>query len=497
MGSATSDPDISLLKKPTIAIDGIFFQLYKTGIARVWHSLLQEWAQCNFAHHLLVLDRNEAVPKVPNIRYRWFPAYAYENREHDRQLLQQICDEEGVDLFISTYFTAPESTPSVFMAHDMIPEALGAALEVPEWQEKHHCIQQAAAYIAVSQNTAKDLVRFFPAIAPDSITVANPGVASHFSPASHEAIQQFKVKYGISKPYFLLTAVNKNYKNNILFFAAFSQLASRQGFEIVCIGGDNSLNPELRQFTGGCVVHLLSLSDEELVIAYSGAIALVYPSLYEGFGLPVLEAMACGCPVITCPNASLPEVGGEAVLYVRDNDVMGMADALCEVQKPSLRKALIDAGLARSQQFSWRHMAEQVQTALVNATLLSLPLRQMNLIAFPNWQQSEADLIHDLESTLQFALKHPDRGQMTLLIYTKNEVSEAASLTLSDITMNLLMAEELGEDDLPEISLVSELGEIQWQALLPRIHGRVALKHEDKRAIAQVGAETLPERSLY
>ncbi|WP_421654461.1 glycosyltransferase family 4 protein [Leptothermofonsia sp. ETS-13] len=502
-GILTLDPntDLPTMNRinppPIIMIDGIFFQLHKTGIARVWQSLLQEWSSQEVAQHLLVLDRNGTAPRLPNIRYLPFPPYVYENLDEDREMLQQVCDQEGASLFISTYFTVPLSTPSVLMVHDMIPEALGADLAVPEWQEKHYCIKQASAYITISHNTARDLVRFFPEIASRPITVAHPGVSpSLFFPAALEEICRFKTRYGISKPYFLLSAVNKNYKNNRLFFVAFAQLCSRHGFEIVCTGSDAILNPEFRAATAGCVVHLLSLTDEELRAAYSGAVALVYPSLYEGFGLPVLEAMACGCPVITCPNASLPEVAGEAALYVSAQDIDGMANALCEVQKPSVRQGLVVAGLERSQFFSWSTMAAIVQLALVEATLLPLQLRAINLIVFPDWQQPETILLRNLEIAIRTVLTYPDREQLTLLVYAGNVNSETANLALSEVTLNLLMTAELEGETLPEVSLVPVLSEMQWKVLLPRIQARLELEHEDEGAIAQVGADRLERRSL-
>jgi glycosyltransferase involved in cell wall biosynthesis len=317
---------------PKILIDGVFFQLYRTGIARVWKSLLEEWAQSGFAKHIVVIDRAGTAPKISGIWYRNVPPYDYDSTDADREMLQQVCDEEGADLFISTYYTTPLSTPSVFMAYDMIPEVVGANFNEPMWKEKHHAIRHASAYIAISENTARDLAKFFPEIASKPVTVAKCGVQSLFSPASQEDIKGFKNKYGISKPYFITVGGGADYKNSILFFKAFGQLASKQGFEIVCTGSGVLLEGELRNYTLGTVVHKLQLDDEELRLAYAGAVALVYPSKYEGFGLPVLEAIACGCPVITCPNSSLPEVAGEAALYVNDRDVEGLADALCEVQ---------------------------------------------------------------------------------------------------------------------------------------------------------------------
>jgi len=294
---------------PIILIDGVFFQLYKTGIARVWKSLLEQWAKTEFGAHLLVLDRNNTAPKIDGLRYRTIRAYDYNDTDRDRQLLQQICDEEQAELFISSYYTTPLTTPSVFMAYDMIPEVLGGDLNQPMWREKHRGINHASAFIAISHNTAKDLRQHFPQIPPAAITVAHCGVDPRFSPASPQDIANFKFKYGLQKPYFLLGALG-GYKNSALFLRGFAQLVTRTGLDIVATGVIPQLPPEWRELTAGCGFHGLQLTDEELKVAYSGAIALVYPSQYEGFGMPIIEAMACGCPVITCPNASIPEVAG-------------------------------------------------------------------------------------------------------------------------------------------------------------------------------------------
>lgn len=105
---------------------------------------------------------------------------------------------------------------------------------------------------------------------------------------------------------------------------------------------------------------MLILNDEELQCAYSGALALSYPSRYEGFGLPVLEGMACSCPVITTRASSLPEVGGDAVIYVDPDSVDEMHQALLDVQNASTRADLIARGLRQAENFSWSRMAREV-----------------------------------------------------------------------------------------------------------------------------------------
>jgi len=470
-----------------IVIDGVFFQLYQTGIARVWQSLLSEWAANGFAKHIVVLDRAGTAPKINGVWYREIPAYDYNNIPADREMLQQVCDEEGADLFISTYYTIPVSTPSAFMAYDMIPEIMGWEPDHPYWKGKHDAIKYASAYIAISENTARDLVRVFPEIPLQSIDIAYCGVAATFYPASLTDINRLKTKYGIAKPYFILVGTDgyQKYKNKILFFQGFAQLATGQAFDIVCTGGGGFLADNLRAYTSGSTVYMLQLDDQELRSAYSGAVALVYPSKYEGFGLPVLEALACGCPVITCPNASIPEVAGQAALYVNDNDVDGLANALCEVQKPNVRKSLIAAGLEQAKKFSWSNMATKVSSALINTTLLPLKLKGINLIIFPDWSQPEETLELELARVLRAIAIHPDKSQIALLVdITDISNEEDANLILSSVTMNFLMQEDLDVTEGPEISLFRNLGDSQWAALLPLVQARIILDQENEQTIS-------------
>jgi len=354
-----------------IVIDGIFFQSQqKSGISRVWQSLMEEWVKSGFAENIVMLDRAGTVPKIAGIQYRSIPVYDYNKTDADKQMLQQVCDRENADLFVSTYYTTPISTRSAFVAYDMIPEVTGGDLNNPMWREKHHAIRQASSYIAISKNTARDLVKFFPEISPASITVAHCGIQKYFYPSNLPEIEAFKTAHRIDKPYFLIVGERlgfNGYKNTIAFFQALSRLSSKSGFDVVCTSGQPSLEPTLQPYTAGVNVHLLYLGDAELRAAYSGAIALIFPSKYEGFGLPILEAMTCGCPVVTCPNSSIPEVAGEAAFYVGENDVNALGNALLDVQKPDIRNSLIAAGLGQSRKFSWSKMATTVSSALMQA----------------------------------------------------------------------------------------------------------------------------------
>jgi hypothetical protein len=200
--------------------------------------------------------------------------------------------------------------------------------------------------------------------------------------------------------------------------------------------------------------------------------------------------------VITCPNASIPEVAGESAIYVKDDDVNGLANALCEVQKPAIRQSLITAGLAQAQKFSWAKMADIVSSALIDATLISLNLKEINLIIFPDWSASEESISLELAQVIRTLATHTDSYKTTLLIDNTDISGEDAELFLSSVTMNLLMEEDLDLTDGLEISLVMNLADVQWKALLPRIHGRVILENENQQALIQVKADTLASYPL-
>lgn len=350
-----------------VVVDGVFFQEFSTGISRVWQSLLQVWAANGFAERVLLLDRDHTAPPIAGVKRRTVPRHSYDRLEEDRAMLQRVCDEENATVFASTYYTSPLETPSVMMVYDMIPEVGGADLGEPMWREKAHCLRRASRLVAISRNTASDLCDFYPEIRPQTVTVAHCGVSLLFRPADTAEIRAFRRQHRITRPYFLLVGGRKGYKNAETFLRAFARLPDRERFAVVCVGGNADPEAELRELRAGSERFMLQLDDPELRLAYCGAIALAYPSIYEGFGMPVAEAMACGCPVITSPNASLPEVAGDAAIYVGSMDHIGMTRALEDVQKTEVRSRLIAQGLERSKRFTWPGMAHTVATVLAEA----------------------------------------------------------------------------------------------------------------------------------
>ena len=205
---------------PVIIVDGVFFQINQTGIARVWKKLLEEWQKSNFSKHIIVIDRGNTAPKIDGIRYYFIPLYDYREKALESERLQAVCEQFNADLFISTYYTTPLSTPSILIVHDMIPEVIGLDLQELCWQEKYYSILHANRYICVSQNTANDLLKIYPHIDQSLINIIYNGVDQIFNPASELEILKIKENLGIELPYFLLVGSRmslKGYKNAILF----------------------------------------------------------------------------------------------------------------------------------------------------------------------------------------------------------------------------------------------------------------------------------------
>ncbi|WP_290870492.1 glycosyltransferase, partial [Aquabacterium sp.] len=290
-----------------ILIDGVFFQIGRSGIAKVWTQVFQQWLASGFAQHVRVIDRQHTLPRLPGLEVIDAPGFSYHDLESDRDLLQRLCDQHGAQVFASTYYSHPRHTPTLLLVHDMIPEVLGWDLSEPMWRQKQSALAHASAFATVSQHTARDLRQHLAqALGRPEVPITLAPNGCDLQPARAEAVTDFRLRHGLHQPYFMLSGTRDDYKNADLFFEAFALLGeARAGFHILCTGG-GELKPTQRAQAGPATVHVAILTEADMALAYSGAIALVYPSLYEGFGLPVLEAMACACPVVCTDAASLP-----------------------------------------------------------------------------------------------------------------------------------------------------------------------------------------------
>lgn len=226
--------------------------------------------------------------------------------------------------------------------------------------------RQAGAVLTVSHCSATDLTRYLK-INTQRIKVIPNGIDMQFQPrpASQER-QAILDRYGIQSPYILYLGGLNARKNIARLFAAYAQLRqTRPDVQLVIVGKRQwqtaEMDAALKQLDLGPFVHFTGyVVDADLPALYSAAEVFAFPSLYEGFGLPPLEAMACGTPVVTSNSSSLPEVVADAALTVDPYDIAGLAHALWQLlEDQSLRTLLRQRGLERSRLFSWERAARE------------------------------------------------------------------------------------------------------------------------------------------
>jgi glycosyltransferase involved in cell wall biosynthesis len=234
------------------------------------------------------------------------------------------------------------------------------------------CLQWTDLVITISKNSKKDIVEYLK-VDPTRIYVTP--LASRYYPdylPEELAVQpQTSNEYDFSKPYLLFVSTLEPRKNITSLITAFNLLKQEYEIEhhLVIIGqkgwGYESIFSAIKSSTWERQIHHLDyLSDEMVALFYSKADVFVYPSHYEGFGLPVLEAMTLGAPVITSNTSSLPEVAGDAALLVDPNDPTDLAEAILKVISDSqFRRELIQKGKERAKLFSWERTAKETLKA--------------------------------------------------------------------------------------------------------------------------------------
>ncbi|MGZ3581754.1 MAG: glycosyltransferase family 4 protein [Ktedonobacterales bacterium] len=215
--------------------------------------------------------------------------------------------------------------------------------------------------IAISQATANDLTERL-AIPPEKIAIAYPGLDPRFTPDRDEAaLEALRAKYGIERPSILAVSTIEPRKNYERLIAAFAQaMHEPDGPKMLVIAGrkgwlyDGVFETVEKLQLGERVKFLDYVSDAELPLLYKAADVLAMPSISEGFGIPVAEAMASGTPVVCSTGGSLPEIAGDAALTVDPYDVDGLAAALVRLTRDAaLRDTLVTRGLERVKAFSW------------------------------------------------------------------------------------------------------------------------------------------------
>lgn len=261
-------------------------------------------------------------------------------------------------------YAALLKTPFIITVHDLVRSCFSFSRETPRerilLKLDVRNIRRAAHIIAVSQSTKNDLIKYLK-IPYDRISVIYNGV-------DHSVFKPHDTKHH-DKSYILYVGSERPRKNLGRLFEAFAKLAKEfQKLKLVKVGvcgrSEKYRTNTLRQLESlgitEKVVFVDYIAEVDLVHYYSSAVLLAHPSLYEGFGLPPLEAMACGCPVVTSNTSSLPEVVGKAGIMVNPYDTDSLAQAMKRVLiDEKLRNDMVRKGLEQSKKFSWEKTVKQ------------------------------------------------------------------------------------------------------------------------------------------
>jgi alpha-1,3-rhamnosyl/mannosyltransferase len=280
----------------------------------------------------------------------------------------QAISRLGADLYHSPYYLMPyrPRAATVLTVYDVIP------LRHPEHSTQRArllfrlstrlALRAARRVIAITENARQDFVGEF-AVPPDKITAIPLGVDPSFRPAGAVAVREVRAKYQLPERFALYLGSNKPHKNLVGLVRAWTTLPDPPA-ALVVAGAWDDRYPDARQIAASCGDKTISwigrIAEVDLPALYSAARVFIFPSLFEGFGLPVVEAMACGAPVICSNVTALPEVAGDAAQLFDPTDQSALARVIQQtLDDETLLAQLRGKGLARAARFSWERTAAQ------------------------------------------------------------------------------------------------------------------------------------------
>jgi mannosyltransferase len=329
-----------------IVIDGIIELLQSQGgISVYFENLISRYSSdlSNQVTYYNYLDKSKIISKQREIPCMGFTVKNFLPRKFERY---RKCSVNDGDLFHSTYYRVPDTNiPSVTTVYDFIYERLITGPK--KWVHSHQkrmAVNQSDLIICISENTAIDLIDYFKTD-ESKIRVIHCGVSEKFFPIDTIASYTNRV---------LFVGSRAGYKN---FSHAVKAVASNSELELVIIGGGALKRHELTMLD--CYLPnryrcVGTLTEEELNLEYNRAFCLFYPSSYEGFGVPVIEAMRAGCPVVAVNSSSIPEVAGNAGILVDFPDVDLFSEALSALDVGEERDKQIKEGFSQALNFSWQ-----------------------------------------------------------------------------------------------------------------------------------------------
>ena len=269
------------------------------------------------------------------------------------------------DIIHTTYydnFFLDLKKPLVITVHDLIHEIYYKEFgKDKNYRPKKNILEKASQIICVSENTKKDLLKYYE-VKEDIISVIYHGSLSN---EKINIINNYQ-KFESEKPFFLYVGSRKRYKNFYILIKAFlSSNEIYKNFKIVCFGGGKILESEKKilrekKFDLNKIINFPNYNDELLYKLYKSATALIYPSSYEGFGMPILEAMSIGCPVISSNASSLPEVYGDSALNFDPSSREQLLDCINKlVKNDETKRKILEKGRNHSKKFTWEKCSNE------------------------------------------------------------------------------------------------------------------------------------------
>ncbi len=346
---------------------GIFGRQKVGGISRVGFELMRALVGKKDVEQSLY--RGFYIDDYP-IKKEWFKTYYGARRPNFfRGRMVNFVDNIGLNvsyakngtpdvIYHSFYYRVPAKAqgPVVVHCHDMISELSGDTGKSTSYKKK--AFDAADLIICVSESTRKDLFAMYPHLNPAKVVVVPLGASNVFFNAGARKI--------LKRPYLLYVGARSYpHKNFDFLLNAFIEKKYFLQFDLVLMGGEKELTPaqqkKVRQHNGGAWLRYEFGSDEYLADLYASATAFIYPSLYEGFGIPPLEAMAAGCPVVASNSSSIPESVGDAGLLFDPRNSDDLAEKIDSIiNNKDLAAQLIEKGKARARRFTWEAMAQKI-----------------------------------------------------------------------------------------------------------------------------------------
>ncbi len=362
-----------------IGIEGRTLQAERYGVARYLANILRHMVEIDHKDEFIVYLSEPIEPldfAAPNLSFKviklpsFLPSLAWRHL-----YLPWIMRKDGIQLHFSPSYFLPlfRWCPAVVVVHDITFRVH------PEWFSRDRRflfdgifwskVKKAERIVTVSEHSKRDIVRVL-GVDPSRVVVIAEAADERFQPVKNEKmLEEIRLKFKLEEGFVLTVGAIHTRRNLERLIQAMSILYKRWGLHpmLVIVGTPAPFTPKVdiegtaeRCGLKGRVVHLSYVSEEDLLLLYNACKVFAYPSLYEGFGLPVIEAMACGKAVACSRATSLPEVAGEAALYFDPEDLEEMAESIGKLLvDDNLREKLGGAALERASGFSWRRAAEE------------------------------------------------------------------------------------------------------------------------------------------